>query len=129
MGILTPNNGIDIYNSTQSQLWLHNNASGLTATDGVRLALFNNLSANLRNFDGGLSLTAEGDFQIITIGAENLRVNSANGFVGIGNPATLTSLLTVNGSITQSVTSSLLKKYFESKGIEFTDKEKSRLKS
>jgi hypothetical protein len=109
VGILTPNNGIDIYNSTQSQLWLHNNASGLTATDGVRLALFNNLSANLRNFDGGLSLTAEGDFSIITIGAENLRVNSANGFVGIGNPATLTSLLTVNGSITQSVTSALLK--------------------
>jgi hypothetical protein len=109
VNILTPNNGIDIYNSTQSQLWLHNNASGLTATDGVRLALFNNLSANLRNFDGGLSLTAEGDFQIITIGAENFRVNSANGFVGIGDPATLTSLLTVNGSITQSVTSALLK--------------------
>jgi hypothetical protein len=109
VGILTPNNGIDIYNSTQSQLWLHNAASGLTATDGVRLALFNNLSANLRNFDGGLSLTAEGDFQIITIGAENFRINSANGFVGIGNPASLTSLLTVNGSITQSVTSALLK--------------------
>jgi hypothetical protein len=110
VGILTPNNGIDIYNSTQSQLWLHNNASGLTATDGVRLALFNNLSANLRNFDGGLSLTAEGDFQIITIGAENLRVNSANGFIGIGNPASLPSMLTVNGAITQSsVTSALLK--------------------
>jgi hypothetical protein len=102
VGILTPNNGIDIYNSTQSQLWLHNNASGLTATDGVRLALFNNLSANLRNFDGGLSLTAEGDFQIITIGAENLRVNSANGFVGIGNPASLPSMLTVNGGATIS---------------------------
>ena len=100
VGILTPNNGIDIYNSTQSQLWLHNNASGLTATDGVRLALFNNLSANLRNFDGGLSLTAEGDFQIITIGAENLRVNSANGFIGIGNPASLPSMLTVNGGAT-----------------------------
>jgi hypothetical protein len=102
VNILTPNNGIDIYNSTQSQLWLHNNASGLTATDGVRLALFNNLSANLRNFDGGLSLTAEGDFQIITIGAENLRVNSANGFVGIGNPASLPSMLTVNGGATIS---------------------------
>jgi hypothetical protein len=98
VGILTPNNGIDIYNSTQSQLWLHNAASGITGTDGVRLALFNNLSANLRNFDGGLSLTAEGDFSIITIGAENIRVNSANGFVGIGNPTTLTNLLTVNGS-------------------------------
>jgi hypothetical protein len=102
VNILTPNFGIDIYNSTQSQLWLHNNASGLTATDGVRLALFNNLSANLRNFDGGLSLTAEGDFQIITIGAENLRVNSANGFVGIGNPASLPSMLTVNGGATIS---------------------------
>jgi len=100
VNILTPNFGIDIYNSTQSQLWLHNAASGLTATDGVRLALFNNLSANLRNFDGGLSLTAEGDFQIITIGAENLRVNSANGFIGIGNPASLPSMLTVNGGAT-----------------------------
>ncbi len=64
--------------------------------------MFNNLSANLRNFDGGLSLTAEGDFQIITIGAENLRVNSANGYVGIGNPATLPSMLTVNGGATIS---------------------------
>jgi hypothetical protein len=100
VGILTPNNGIDIYNSTQSQLWLHNAATGITATDGVRLALFNSKEANLRNFDGGLSITAEGDFSIITIGAENFRINSANGFVGIGNPATLPSMLTVNGGAT-----------------------------
>lgn len=100
VGILTPNNGIDIYNSTQSQLWLHNAASGLTATDGVRLALFNNLSANLRNFDGGLSLTAEGDFSVITLGTENIKVNSANGFVAIGGPATIPSMLTVNGGAT-----------------------------
>jgi hypothetical protein len=110
VGILTPNNGIDIYNSTQSQLWLHNAATGITATDGVRLALFNSKEANLRNFDGGLSITAEGDFSIITIGAENFRINSANGYVGIGDPSTLTTLLTVNGAITQtSVTSALLK--------------------
>jgi hypothetical protein len=109
VGILTPNNGIDIYNSTQSQLWLHNAASGVSGTDGVRLALFNNLSANLRNFEGGLSLTAEGDFSIITIGTENIKVNSANGYVAIGGPATITSMLTVNGAITQSVTSALIK--------------------
>ncbi len=72
--------------------------------------MFNNLSANLRNFDGALSLTAEGDFSIITIGTENLKVNSANGYVAIGGPATITSMLTVNGAITQSsVTSALLK--------------------
>ena len=106
VGLLNPNNGIDIYNSTQSQLWLHNAASGITGTDGVRLALFNNLSANLRNFDGGLSLTAEGDFSVITLGAENIRVNSANGFVGIGNPTTVTNMLTVNGSA--SVNSNLV---------------------
>jgi len=100
VGILNPNNGIDIYNSTQSQLWLHNAATGITATDGVRLALFNSKEANLRNFDGGLSITAEGDFSIITIGAENFRINSANGFVGIGNPASLPSMLTVNGGAT-----------------------------
>jgi hypothetical protein len=110
VGILTPNNGIDIYNSTQSQLWLHNAATGITATDGVRLALFNSKEANLRNFDGGLSITAEGDFSIITIGTENFKVNSANGFVAIGGPASITSMLTVNGAITQySVTSALLK--------------------
>jgi len=100
VGILNPNNGIDIYNSTQSQLWLHNAATGITATDGVRLVLFNSKEANLRNFDGGLSITAEGDFSIITIGAENFRINSANGFVGIGNPASLPSMLTVNGGAT-----------------------------
>jgi len=102
VNILTPNNGIDIYNSTQSQLWLHNAASGITSNDGVRLALFNNKSANLRNTSGALSLTAEGDFYIITIGAENFRINSANGYVGIGNPSTLPSMLTVNGGATIS---------------------------
>lgn len=95
VNILTPNNGIDIYNSTQSQLWLHNNATGVSSTDGVRLALFNNKSANLVNFDGPLSLTAEGDFSVITLGAENIRVNSVNGYVGIGNPSTVLALLHV----------------------------------
>jgi hypothetical protein len=100
VGILTPNTGVDIYNSTTSQLWLHNAATGVTSNDGVRLALFNNKNANLRNLDGAFSITAEGDFSIITIGAENLRVNSANGYVGIGNPATLPTMLTVNGGAT-----------------------------
>jgi len=110
VNILNPNAGIDIYNSTSSQLWLHTANSGISATDGVRLALFSNNGANLRNFEGAMSITSEGDFQVITLGAENIRVNSADGFVGIGNPTTLTSLLTVNGAITQSsVTSSLLK--------------------
>lgn len=110
VGLLTPSTGVDIYNSTNAQLWLHNNTSGLGATHGVRLALFTSGNGNLRNFDGGLSMSSEGDFQVITLGAENIRVNSANGFVGIGNPTTLTSLLTVNGAITQSsVLSSLLK--------------------
>jgi hypothetical protein len=110
IGLLTPNNGIDIYNSTNSQLWLHNAASGVTSTDGVRLALFNNLSANLRNFDGPMSIASEGDFTVLTLGAENIRVNSTDGKVGIGNPATVPEMLTVNGSIQQSgVLSSLLK--------------------
>jgi hypothetical protein len=102
VNILTANTGIDIYNSTTSQLWLHNAATGIGPTDGVRLALFNNKNANLRNLDGAFSITAEGDFQIITIGAENFRINSANGFVGIGDPATLPSMLTVNGGATIS---------------------------
>jgi hypothetical protein len=110
VNILNPNTGLDIYNGTSAYLWLHTANSGITGTDGVRLALFSNNGANLRNFEGAMSITSEGDFQVITLGAENIRVNSADGKVGIGNPATLTSLLTVNGAITQSsVTSSLLK--------------------
>ena len=100
VNILNPNNGIDIYNSTNSFLWLHNAASGITGTDGVRLALFSTRSANLRNFDGAFSITAEGDFSVITLGTENIRVNSANGFVGIGSPASISSMLTVNGAVT-----------------------------
>jgi hypothetical protein len=110
IGLLVPNNGIDIYHATQSQLWLHNAATGVSSTDGVRLALFNSKSANLRNFDGAMSISSEGDFSVITLGAENIRVNSADGKVGIGGPATVPEMLTVNGSIQQSgVLSSLLK--------------------
>jgi hypothetical protein len=110
VNILNPNAGIDIYNSTSSQLWLHTANSGISATDGVRLALFSNNGANLRNFEGAMSITSEGDFQVITLGAENIRVNSADGKVGIGNPTTVSEMLTVNGSIQQSgVLSALLK--------------------
>jgi hypothetical protein len=100
VNILTPNAGIDIYNSSISSLWLHTAASGVTSTDGVRLFLSSNTNAVLRNNEGSLSMSSEGDFYIITIGAENFRINSANGFVGIGNPTTLPSLLTVNGGAT-----------------------------
>ena len=110
IGLLVPNTGIDIYHATQSQLWLHNAATGVSSTDGVRLALFNSKAANLRNFDGAMSISAEGDFSVITLGAENIRVNSVDGKVGIGGPATVPEMLTVNGSIQQSgVLSSLLK--------------------
>jgi hypothetical protein len=111
VGILTPNTGIDIYHSTISSLWLHTASSGTSGTDGVRLFLNgSNNNAVLRNNEGSLSMSSESDFFVITLGAENIRVNSANGYVGIGNPTTLTSLLTVNGAITQtSVTSALLK--------------------
>ena len=110
LGLLTPNTGLDIYNGSNAYLWLHNAASGVTGTDGVRLALFSTKSANLRNFDGALSITAEGDFSVITLGAENIRVNSADGKVGIGNPTTVSEMLTVNGSIQQSVVLSALLK-------------------
>ena len=110
IGLLVPNNGIDIYHATQSQLWLHNAATGVSSTDGVRLALFNSKAANLRNFDGPMSIASEGDFTVLTLGAENIRVNSADGKVGIGNPASVPEMLTVNGSIQQTgVLSALLK--------------------
>jgi hypothetical protein len=107
--ILAVNTGVDIYASTNAQLWLHNGAN-TGSTQGSRLAYFSNKSLNLRNFEGPLSLASEGDFTVLTLGAENIRVNSANGYVGIGNPVTLTTIFTVNGAITQSsVTSALLK--------------------
>ena len=110
VNILNPNTGLDIYNGTSAYLWLHTANSGITGTDGVRLALFSNNGANLRNFEGAMSITSEGDFQVITLGAENIRVNSVDGKVGIGAPATVPEMLTVNGSIQQSgVLSSLLK--------------------
>lgn len=110
LGILNPSTGLDIYNGTSSYLWLHTATSGLGATNGVRLALFNTNTANLRNFEGAFSITAEGNFSVITLGAENLRVESSTGKVGIGNPASVPEMLTVNGSIQQSsVTSALLK--------------------
>lgn len=100
VGILTPNTGIDIYHSTISSLWLHTASSGTSGTDGVRLFLSSNSNAVLRNNEGSLSMSSESDFYVITLGAENIRVNSANGYVGIGNPATLPSMLTVNGGAT-----------------------------
>jgi len=110
VNILSPNTGVDIYNGSNAYLWLHTATSGITGTDGVRLALFSTNGANLRNFEGAMSITSEGDFQVITLGAENIRVNSADGKVGIGNPASVPEMLTVNGSIQQSgVLSSLLK--------------------
>jgi hypothetical protein len=110
VGLLTPNTGVDIYHSTISSLWLHTATSGTSGTDGVRLSLNSSNNAVLRNNEGSLSMSSESDFYVITLGAENIRVNSANGFVGIGNPASLTSIFTVNGAITQSsVTSALLK--------------------
>jgi hypothetical protein len=100
VGLLTPNTGIDIYHSTISSLWLHTATSGTSGTDGVRLSLNSSNNAVLRNNEGSLSMSSESDFYVITLGAENIRVNSANGYVGIGNPSTLPSMLTVNGGAT-----------------------------
>jgi hypothetical protein len=102
VNILNPNTGIDIYNSTTSSLWLHTATSGTSGTDGVRLALFNTNGANLRNFDGSFSITAEGDFSIITIGAENFRVNSADGSIYQSRVANA-MLKSVSGVITAAV--------------------------
>jgi hypothetical protein len=102
VGILTPNTGLDIYNGTSAYLWLHTANSGITGTDGVRLALFNTNGANLRNYEGAFSITAEGDFSIITIGAENFRVNSADGSIYQSKVANA-MLKSVSGVITAAV--------------------------
>jgi len=102
VGLLTPNTGIDIYNGTTSSLWLHTANSGVTGTDGVRLALFSTNGANLRNYEGAFSITAEGDFSIITIGAENFRVNSADGSIYQSKVANA-MLKSVSGVITAAV--------------------------
>ena len=102
VGILTPNTGLDIYNGTSAYLWLHTANSGITGTDGVRLALFSTNGANLRNYEGAFSITAEGDFSIITIGAENFRVNSADGSIYQSKVANA-MLKSVSGVITAAV--------------------------
>jgi hypothetical protein len=102
LGILTPNTGLDIYNGTSAFLWLHTANSGITGTDGVRLALFSTNAANLRNYEGAFSITAEGDFSIITIGAENFRVNSADGSIYQSKVANAL-LKSVSGVITAAV--------------------------
>jgi hypothetical protein len=102
LGILTPNTGLDIYNGTSAYLWLHTANSGITGTDGVRLALFSTNAANLRNYEGAFSITAEGDFSIITIGAENFRVNSADGSIYQSKVANA-MLKSVSGVITAAV--------------------------
>ena len=102
VGILTPNTGLDIYNGTSAYLWLHTANSGVTSTDGVRLALFSTNGANLRNYEGAFSITAEGDFSIITIGAENFRVNSADGSIYQSKVANA-MLKSVSGVITAAV--------------------------
>lgn len=102
VGLLTPNTGLDIYNGTSSYLWLHTANSGVGGTDGVRLALFSTNGANLRNFEGSFSITAEGDFSIITIGAENFRVNSADGSI-YQSKVSNAMLKSVSGVITAAV--------------------------
>ena len=102
VGILSPNTGLDIYNGTNAYLWLHTATSGITGTDGVRLALFSTNAANLRNYEGAFSITAEGDFSIITIGAENFRVNSADGSIYQSKVANA-MLKSVSGVITAAV--------------------------
>jgi hypothetical protein len=102
LGLLTPNTGLDIYNGSNAYLWLHTATSGVSGTDGVRLALFSTNGANLRNFDGSFSITAEGDFSIITIGAENFRVNSSDGSIYQSKVANA-MLKSVSGVITAAV--------------------------
>jgi hypothetical protein len=102
VNILSPNTGLDIYNGTSAYLWLHTANSGITGTDGVRLALFSTNAANLRNYEGAFSITAEGDFSIITLGAENLRVNSADGSIYQSKVANAL-LKSVSGVITAAV--------------------------
>jgi hypothetical protein len=102
VNILSPNTGLDIYNGTSAFLWLHTANSGITGTDGVRLALFSTNTANLRNYEGAFSITAEGDFSIITIGAENFRVNSADGSIYQSKVANAL-LKSVSGVITAAV--------------------------
>ena len=105
VNILNPNTGVDIYNGTSAYLWLHTANSGITGTDGVRLALFSTNGANLRNFDGSFSITAEGDFSVITLGAENFKINSADGSIYQSKVANA-MLKSVSGVITAAVANS-----------------------
>jgi len=103
--------GLDIYASTTAAIGFKNATSGLTSSDGGRI-YYNSTNMTIRNLEtGNITITADaGNFQVITYGAENIKVEGSTGKVGIGAPASIAEMLTVNGSIQQSgVTNSLLK--------------------
>jgi Chaperone of endosialidase len=103
VNILTPKGGLDVYQSTNSYIYLHTSTSGVLGTDGVRLALFSTGNANLRNFEAGtFSITSESDFYIITNGAENFRVNASDGSIYQSKVANA-MLKTVSGVLTAAV--------------------------
>jgi hypothetical protein len=107
--------GLDIYSSSNTNaagIALHTVSSGSGLGDGARIMMRNDGSLFIVNLEtGGTTINGgDGDFQIITLGAQNFLIDSATGRVGINSPASLDEILVVNGSIRQTgVTSSLLK--------------------
>ncbi|MFY7883839.1 MAG: beta strand repeat-containing protein, partial [Dolichospermum sp.] len=119
IGLIAPNPGtsgpgglgLDIYASTTAALALHNATSGTGISAGGRI-YYNSTNMTIRNLStGNMTMTVDnGNFTVITLGAENIKVEGSSGKVGIGAPASIAEMLTVNGSIQQSaVTSSMLK--------------------
>ena len=119
IGLIVPNPGtsgpgglgLDIYASTTAALALHNATSGTGISAGGRI-YYNSTNMTIRNLStGNMTMTVDnGNFTVITLGAENIKVEGSTGKVGIGAPASIAEMLTVNGSIQQSgVTSSMLK--------------------
>jgi hypothetical protein len=96
--------GIDIYSgsSTAASIGFHTINSGTTSSQGAYLSLNSANSFILRNSSGGVVVRADGDLVLNTFGYVNLTIDSATGKVGIGNPASISEMLTVNGSIRQT---------------------------
>lgn len=119
IGLIVPNPGtsgpgglgLDIYASTTAALAFHNATSGTGISAGGRI-YYNSTNMTIRNLStGNMTMTVDnGNFTVITLGAENIKVEGSTGKVGIGSPPSITEILTVNGSIQQSgVTNALLK--------------------
>ena len=96
--------GIDVYSGsgTAASIGFHTIYTGSTNAVGAYLSLNSSSNFIIRNLSGQLILRADADLSLNTNGTTRLLVDGTTGRIGIGNPASISEMLTVNGSIRQT---------------------------